>query len=92
MSVRPKTTRMHPDDFMVVTVSLEFRAKPNPEVGDSRPFEITELRSTSSAGEAEDYLQKIVNAIKERRLYGFMAQDVAEGAIGAGDWIGKDDD
>ena len=91
MSAKPKKSPPHPDDFMDVTVSLKFRAKPNPEIRDSPPFEITELRSTSSAAEAEGYLQRVVNAIKERRLYGFMAQDVAEGAIGVGDWIEKDD-
>ncbi len=92
MSVKTKKPVPHPDDFMDVTISLKFRAKPNPGVGNSPPIEIAELRSTSSAADAEGYLKRVVNAIKERRLYGFMAQDVAESAFGAGDWIEKDDE
>jgi hypothetical protein len=85
----PERPVPHPDDFMIVTVSLEFRAKPNPEVGDLPPFDMTELEYTPPAGETADYLQKVVNAIRERRLYGFMVQDFAESAVGAGDWIEK---
>jgi hypothetical protein len=85
----PEKPVPHPDDFMIVTVSLEFRAKPNPEVGDPPPFDMTELEYTPPAGETADYLQKVANAIRERRLYGFMVQDFAESAVGAGDWIEK---
>ena len=89
MTEKPEKPVPHPDDFMVVTVSLEFRAKPNPEVGDPPQFDTTALEYTPPAGEAADYLQKVVNAIRERRLYGFMVQDFAESAVGAGDWIEK---
>jgi hypothetical protein len=89
MSEKPEKLVPHPDDFMIVTVSLGFRAKPNPEVEDPPPFDLTELEYTPPAGEAADYLQSVVNAIRERRLYGFMMQEFAESAVGAGDWIEK---
>ena len=79
----------HPDDFMLVTVSLEFRAKINPDVSDPPPFDTTALEYTLSAAEAADYLEKVVGAIRERRLYGFMLQDAAESAVSAGEWIEK---
>ena len=89
MSEKPEKPMPHPDDLMVVTVSLEFRAKPNPEVEDPPLFDTTALEYTPPAGEAAEYLEKVVNAIRERRLYGFMVQDFAESAVGAGDWIEK---
>jgi hypothetical protein len=89
MSEKPKKPMPHPDDFMVVTVSLEFRAKLNPEVEDPPPFDMTGLEYTPPKGEAADYLEKVVNAIRERRLYGFMVQEIAESAVGAGDWVEK---
>jgi hypothetical protein len=79
----------HPDDFMVVTLSLEFRAKPNPEVEDPLPFELSASKYTPPNEEAADYLEKVVNAIRERRLFGFMMQEGAESAVAAGDWIEK---
>ncbi len=86
-----KTTKPepHPDDFMLVTVSLEFRAKPNPEVSDPPPFDTTGIQYTMAATEAADYLERLASAARERRLYGFMVQDFAESAVGAGDWIEK---
>jgi hypothetical protein len=89
MSKKAETPVPHPDDLMVVTVSLEFRAKPNPEVEDPPPLDMIELEYTPLRGEAADYLEKVVNAIRERRLYGFMMQEFAESAVGAGDWIEK---
>src|SRR5262249_33148923 len=79
----------HPDDFMLVTVSLEFRAKLNPEVSDPSPFDTTEIEYTLPAAEAADYLEKVLAAIRERRLYGFMLQDAAETRVGADEWIKK---
>jgi hypothetical protein len=79
----------HPDDLMAVTVVLSFQAKPNPEVHDAPPFEITEFESTFGAQEAADHLEELVRAIREKRLYGHMVQDFAESAVGAGDWIAK---
>ena len=86
--MREKPMR-HPDDFMVVTVSLEFRAKLNPEVKDPPPFDLTEVEYTPPKEEAADYLENVVNAIRAKRLYGFMVQEIAESAVGAGDWIEK---
>ncbi len=79
----------HPDDFILVTVNLEFRAKPNPEVNDPQPFDTTEIQYTMSAAEAADYLERLASAARERRLYGFMQQDGAESAVRAGEWIEK---
>ena len=79
----------HPDDFMIVAVSLAFQAKLNPEVDDPLPLDATEIDETFSAADAVDYLEKVVSAIRQRRLYGFMLQEQAESAVGAGDWIEK---
>jgi hypothetical protein len=80
----------HPDDFMLVTVSLEFRAKLNPRSSDPPPFEsTTEIQYVMLAANAADCLEKVVSAIRERRLYGYMVQDAAESHVGAGEWIEK---
>ena len=47
------------------------------------------LECTLSASEAADYLDKVVAAIRERRLYGFMLQEAAESRVSAGEWIEK---
>ena len=73
---------------MVVTISLEFRSKLNPQASDPPPFDTTNaIKSTLAAAEAADYLEKVASAIRDRRLYGFMLQGAAEGYVGAGDWI-----
>jgi hypothetical protein len=79
----------HPDDFMVVGISLAFRGKPNPEVDDPQPLDEAAIEETFAAADAADHLEKVVSAIRERRLYGFMLQEQAECAVGAGDWIEK---
>ena len=79
----------HPDDFMVVSVSLEFRLKPNPEVSDPQAFDVTEMQDTMAAAEAADYLERLASAARERRRYGFMVQEAAESAVGARQWIEK---
>jgi hypothetical protein len=79
----------HPDDFVLVTVSLEFRAKPNPEVSDPPPIDTSEIQYTMAAAGAADYLDRLASEPRERRLYGFMVQNFAESAVGAGDWIEK---
>jgi hypothetical protein len=89
MSEKPRKPMPHPDDFMVVTLSLEFRAKANPEVEDPLPFELTEVEYTPPKEVAADYLEDVANAIRGRRLFGFMMQRGAENAVGAGDWIEK---
>lgn len=82
----------HPDDFMTVTISLEFRAKLNPKASDPPPFDTTAVELALPAAEAANYLEKVLNAIRERRLYGFMLQDAAESHVGAGEWIKKTTD
>jgi hypothetical protein len=72
---------------MIVTVSLAFRAKLNPEVDDPPPFDATAFEETFAAADATYYLEKVVGAIRERRLYGLMLQEQAESAVGAGQWI-----
>lgn len=79
----------HPDDFIVVGLSLSFQAKLNLEVDDPQPLEATQIEETFSAADAADHLEKVVSAIRERRLFGFMLQEQAECAVGAGDWIEK---
>jgi hypothetical protein len=74
---------------MVVGISLAFQAKTNPEVEDPQPFDAMEIEETFRAADAADYLEKVVSAIRERRLYGFMQQECAECAVGARDWSEK---
>ena len=60
---------------MCVTVSLQFRAKLNPDVDDPLPFDITEATSYClPAAEAADYLEQVAKAIRERRLYAVPVQ------------------
>jgi hypothetical protein len=47
------------------------------------------FQQTFTAADAPDYLEKVVGAIRERRLYGFMLQEHGETAVGAGQWIKK---
>jgi hypothetical protein len=89
MAKKTERPAPHPDDFMVVALSLAFQAKLNPEVDDPPPFDATEIEETFRAADAADYLEKVVSAIRERRLYGFMLQEQAESAVGAGQWIEK---
>jgi hypothetical protein len=89
MAKKTKQTVPHPDDFMVVGISLAFQAKPNPEVEDPQPLDLTGMEETFGAADAVDYLERVLSAIRERRLYGFMLQECAESAVGARDWIEK---
>ena|SRR5579859_2189678 len=82
-----KRTTPHPDDFMTIILSLEFRAKPNPESSDPPPFDTMGAEFTFAACDAVECLEKVVTAIRERRLYGFMVQDAAESHVGAGEWL-----
>ena len=89
MSDDPKKTTPHPDDLIVVGIYFAFQAKLNPDVADPLPLLATELEQTFEAAEAADYLDKVSDAIRERRLFGFLLQEQAESAVGAGDWIAK---
>ena len=87
MSKKTKRSIPHPDDFMVVAIALEFQAKLNPDVADPQEFETTSIETTFAAADAAEYLEKVLGAIRDRRLYGFMAQQAAESPVGAGEWI-----
>jgi hypothetical protein len=89
MAKKTERPAPHPDDFMIVAVSLAFQAKLNPEVDDPPPFDAIEIEETFKAADAADHLEKLVTAIRERRLFGFMLQEQAESAVGAGQWIEK---
>ena len=85
MAKKKERPAPHPDDFMIVAVSLAFQAKLNPEVDDPLPLDAIGNEETFAAADAADYLEKVVSAIRERRLYGFMLQEHAESAVGARD-------
>jgi hypothetical protein len=87
MSKKPRKPMPHPDDLMVVSLSLEFRAKTNPSVEDPPSLEAIGFQNILPAEEAAEYLESVVDAIRAKRLYGFMVQASAESAVGAGDWI-----
>ena len=70
-------------------MALDFQAKFNPKADDPPPFDSMEFQTTLSAADAADYLESVVRAIRERRLYGFMVQSCAENPVGAGEWIEK---
>ena len=72
---------------MVVRIALEFRAKLNPDVDDPQVFETVAFEVTFVAANATDYLEKVLGAIRDRRLYGLMTQESAESSVGSGEWI-----
>lgn len=79
----------HPDDLIVVGIYFAFQAKLNPDTVNAPPLLAPELEQTFEAVDAADYLDRVSEAIRERRLYGFLFQEQAESAVGAGDWIAK---
>ena len=87
MAKKLERPTLHPDDLMAVSICLTFQAKLNPDDDDPPPFHTTEIEETFRAADAADFLEKVVGAIRERRLYGFMLQEQAESAVGAGQWI-----
>jgi hypothetical protein len=89
MAKKTERPAPHPDDFMVVGISLTFQAKRNPEDDDPPPLHGIAIEETFAAADAADYLEKVIGAIRERRLYGFMLQEQAEAAVGARQWIKK---
>ena len=88
MAKKTERPTQHPDDLMAVSICLTFQAKRNlDDDDDPPPLHTTEIEETFTAAEAADYLEKVVGAIRERRLYGLMLQEQAEAAVGAGQWI-----
>lgn len=75
-----------PDDFMVVTISLEFRAK---RKKGGRPVDVpVEWTWTTSAGDGDlgSVLEKIADAAYDGRLFGLLQELCAENAILADEW------
>ena len=85
--MKKQKERVHPDDLMVVTVALEFQAKINPQEADVPGFETTAVEFCLPAAEAAEYVQEVLDAIKGRRLYGFMVQELAGSAVETRQWI-----
>jgi hypothetical protein len=89
MITKPKKPMPHPDDFIVIGISLTFQAELNPEAQDPPALDVIEILETMGTAEAPEYLEKVVSAVRDRRLYGLMQQQAAESAVGSGDWIEK---
>jgi hypothetical protein len=89
MAKKTERPAQHPDDLMAVSICLAFQAKLNPDDDGPPPLHTTLIEETFTAADAADYLEKVVSAIRERRLYGFMLQEQAKCAVGAGQWIKK---
>jgi hypothetical protein len=79
----------HPDDLIVIGIYFAFQAKLNPDIDDPTPLYAPEIEQTFEADGAVDYLDKVTDAIRERRLFGFLFQEQAESAVGAGEWIAR---
>jgi hypothetical protein len=84
------------DEFMVITLITEFRGKLHPKfkAEEEKAGEVPQLdhikacHYTLPAGEdGAVYLEKIVKAIREKRLYGFMIQDSADSHCSAKEWV-----
>jgi hypothetical protein len=52
MAKKTERPELHPDDFVVVSVNSEFRAKLNPEVDDPPSFNVTEVEEIRRAANA----------------------------------------
>ena len=90
MAKKTERPTQHPDDLMAVSICLTFQAKRNlDDDDDPPPLHTTAVEETFTAADAADYLEKVVGAIRERRLYGFMLQEQAEAAVGARQWNKK---
>ena len=76
----------HPDNFMVLDIGLKFRGKLGPNIEDAPALEISHRR-VLAASRAEQFLERVLSAVRERRLYGLAAQAIAESSVGAGEWV-----
>lgn len=82
------------DDFMLVTIELNFSAKNNPDGdGDDDFDQLSGISQyVTTLGSDEDtaaFLERIAKAIRERRLYGLMQQERADACCDGGQWIEK---
>jgi hypothetical protein len=89
MAKKTKPPTSHPDDLMVVSVCLTFQAKLNPDNDDPAPFDATELEQAFDVQGAGEYLERLIVAIRERRLYGFFQQELAQDAVNTRQWVAK---
>jgi hypothetical protein len=89
MAKKTKPPASHPDDLMVVSVCLAFQAKLNPDDDDPPPFDATEIEQSFGVHDAGAYLEKVAVAIRERRLYGFFHQELAQSAVSTRQWVAK---
>ena len=71
-----------------VTVALKFNAQVNPKDDGAPPLGVTETEITLEAVEAADYLEQVLAAARERRLYGLMVAEAAESHVASGSWVG----
>lgn len=88
-----KPNQPHPDDFMTISIGLEFRAKVNPAAEDPPTLDAPLSSEICLPAEEETavILEEIATAIRERRLYGYLAQCHAENPVACKEWIGKTD-
>jgi hypothetical protein len=89
MSKEPTKSAPHPDDLILIGIYFSFQAKLNPNIEDPVPLYAPELEQTFEAADAADYLDKVADAIRERRLFGFLFQEQAESAVSTGEWIAR---
>ena len=84
-----KPERLHPDDMMAISVCLTFQAKLNPDDDDPPPIPAPEIEETFRAADATEFLEQVIDAIRARCLFGFLMQQQAQCAVGAGQWVEK---
>lgn len=72
---------VHIDDLMCITVEIELRAKGNVD-----GFHCG-TAGCMPASECVEYLETVIKAIKERRLYGWVCQESAQAAVETGEFV-----
>ncbi|MCC8935696.1 hypothetical protein H8A99_04080 [Bradyrhizobium sp. Arg68] len=73
---------------MTITVALRFNAQVNSKDEEAPPLGVTETETTWAATEAADDLERILAAVRERRLYSFMVAEAAVSHMAVGSWLG----
>jgi len=83
----------HPDDFMLITIEVDFQAKVNPDSKEPMPVDGCGPMQYSLPADPNtaDYLEGIAKAIRERRLYGWLQQECAEMPVSTEEWISSFD-
>src|ERR1700749_583842 len=62
----------HPDDLIVVGIRFSFQAKENPDGDDRLPLPAVDIEQTFEARDSVEFLDEVVAAIRDRRLFGFI--------------------